>query len=53
MRSNKACRHCKGLEDDAGRFALMLEGTPFHGRFLFDGDEMLGHEVMLKTAREG
>jgi len=36
--------------DDHIWFALMLAGTPFSGRFLFDGDVMLGHEVVVNAA---
>ena len=32
--------------DDRLWMPLMLEGTRFSGRFLFDGDTMLGHEVV-------
>ena len=31
--------------DDRLWFPLMLAGTRFDGRFLFDGDRMLGHEI--------
>jgi 8-oxo-dGTP diphosphatase len=31
--------------DDAVWLPLMLAGTAFSGRFLFDGDAMLGHDV--------
>ena len=31
--------------DDRHWLPLMLAGTPFDGRFLFDGDRMLGHAV--------
>ncbi len=31
--------------DDVIWLPLMLEGTPFLGRFLFDGDAMLDHQV--------
>jgi len=31
--------------DDFLWFPLMLRGAPFEGRFLFHGDELLGHEV--------
>jgi 8-oxo-dGTP diphosphatase len=31
--------------DDRLWFPLLLAGTPFRGRFLFDGDDMLGHEL--------
>lgn len=31
--------------DDRIWFPLMLEGRPFLGRFLFDGDAMLGYEL--------
>lgn len=33
--------------DDRIWLPLMLEGTPFSGRFVFDGDAMLDHEVVL------
>jgi 8-oxo-dGTP diphosphatase len=32
--------------DDRLWFPMLLAGTPFHGRFLFDGDAMLGHEIV-------
>lgn len=35
--------------DDALWLPLLLDGIPFRGRFVFDGDEMLDHEV-AKTA---
>lgn len=38
--------------DDEIWFPLMLEGTPFRGCFLFDGDVMLGYQVTLKLAQE-
>lgn len=33
--------------DDLLWLPLMLEGTPFSGRFIFDGDVMLDHEVRV------
>ena len=32
-------------QDDRIWLPLMLDGTPFRGRFIFDGDVMLDHEV--------
>ncbi len=34
--------------DDRIWLPLMLEGTPFSGRFVFDGDAMLDHQVRLQ-----
>jgi 8-oxo-dGTP diphosphatase len=34
--------------DDILWFPHMLSGQPFRGRFLFDGDALLGHEVVLE-----
>jgi 8-oxo-dGTP diphosphatase len=34
-------------EGDRFWIPLALEGTPFEGRFLFDGDRMLGHAVTV------
>lgn len=34
-------------EDDRYWVPLMLEGVPFKGRFLFDGDAMLDHEIVV------
>ncbi len=34
--------------DDALWFPHLLSGQPFHGRFLFDGDALLGYEVSLE-----
>jgi len=31
--------------DDRLWVPLMLAGTRFEGRFLFDGDRMLGHKI--------
>lgn len=31
--------------DDQHWFPLLLSGQPFHGRFIFDGDRMLDHEI--------
>ncbi len=36
--------------DDHIWFALMLARTPFSGRFLFDGDALLGHELVVTEA---
>ena len=33
--------------DDTLWFPHLLSGQPFHGRFLFDGDVLLGHEIVL------
>jgi 8-oxo-dGTP diphosphatase len=35
--------------DDRIWVPLALEGKPFTGRFLFDGDQMLGCELMLQS----
>lgn len=37
-------------EDDRYWIRLMLEGRPFKGRFLFDGDVLLDHEVEVTSA---
>ena len=34
--------------DDCLWFPHLLSGRPFRGRFLFDGDRLLGHEVVLE-----
>ena len=34
--------------DDRIWIPLMLAGKPFHGKFLFDGDTMLGQEMTLR-----
>ena len=36
--------------DDRIWLPLMLEGRPFSGRFIFDGDRMLDHELDLRAA---
>ncbi len=36
--------------DDALWFPHLLSEQPFHGRFLFDGDALLGYELALKTS---
>jgi 8-oxo-dGTP diphosphatase len=36
--------------DDILWFPHMLSGQPFRGRFLFDGDALLGHEVAFDEA---
>lgn len=36
--------------DDRIWFGHMLSGQPFRGHFLFDGDKMLGYEVVLEAA---
>jgi 8-oxo-dGTP diphosphatase len=36
--------------DDELWFPLLLAGTPFRGRFLFDGDQMLTQEIVTPTA---
>ena len=33
--------------DDTLWFPHLLSGQPFRGRFLFDGDVLLGHEIVL------
>jgi 8-oxo-dGTP diphosphatase len=33
--------------DDYIWFPHLLSGQPFHGRFLFDSDELLGYEIVL------
>ena len=33
--------------DDRLWFPHLLSGRPFRGRFLFDGDALLGHEIVL------
>jgi 8-oxo-dGTP diphosphatase len=33
--------------DGANWFPHLLSGQPFHGRFLFEGDKLLGYEVVL------
>jgi hypothetical protein len=33
--------------DDGIWFPHLLSGQPFRGRFLFDGDALLGYEVVL------
>ena len=33
--------------DDRLWFPHLLSGQPFRGRFLFDGDALLGHEIVL------
>lgn len=33
--------------DDRTWFHLMLDDTPFHGRYLFEDDRMLGYEISL------
>ena len=35
--------------DDYLWFPHLLSGQPFHGRCLFDGDALLGYEVILKS----
>ena len=35
--------------DDRLWLPLMLAGTPFDGRFLFDGDRLLGHQIESGT----
>jgi 8-oxo-dGTP diphosphatase len=35
--------------DDRVWFPLMLAGNTFHGRFLFDNDTMLGHELTISN----
>jgi 8-oxo-dGTP diphosphatase len=34
--------------DDCIWFPLMLAGQPFQGRFLFDGDSLLGQQVIVR-----
>jgi 8-oxo-dGTP diphosphatase len=36
--------------DDRIWLPLLLAGRPFHGRFLFDGDTMLGYDLLEKRA---
>ncbi len=36
--------------DDYLWFPHLLNGQPFHGHFLFDGDTLLRHEIFLKAA---
>lgn len=36
--------------DDRLWFPLLLAGTPFRGRFLFDGDAMLTREIIISAA---
>lgn len=36
--------------DDRLWFPLLITGTPFRGRFLFDGDVMLSHEIITPSA---
>lgn len=38
--------------DDRIWLPLAVEGKPFEGRFLFDGDQMLGCEIVLTGAAE-
>jgi 8-oxo-dGTP diphosphatase len=39
-------------EDDRLWLPLLVEGTPFSGRFIFDGDSMLDHELDLLPPSE-
>jgi hypothetical protein len=39
--------------DDRLWFPHMLNDRAFRGRFLFDGDEMLGQEIVLIERKEG
>jgi len=36
-------------EDDRHWLPLMLARKPFRGRFLFDGDNMLGHQIEISS----
>jgi len=38
-------------EDDRHWIPLMLSGRHFDGRFLFDGDRMLGHKIEIRSAQ--